>query len=194
MVTRVAPPEKSRSAKGGTARCATPIGAILAFTVLALGFSGPIARADSLDDWRQQRAAGVQRDAQLPPPVRVILPAPWEQAAPVPAAAPTESADPVQSGCKATQLATCKLWRSDRPRGGTQDFGPELSRPIGAGARRDDDNLIAMVRAPPPSAADSGTCFLCKRQLKPLGRPPDVCRFLGAVPTSLALAIRSPRS
>ncbi|UGA43688.1 hypothetical protein HU230_0036470 [Bradyrhizobium quebecense] len=63
---------------------AASIGAGLGLAVLALGISIAVARADNAGDEPQPAHvnAGVQRAAQTLPPARVILPAPWEQAAP----------------------------------------------------------------------------------------------------------------
>ncbi|MBR1206218.1 MULTISPECIES: hypothetical protein [unclassified Bradyrhizobium] len=68
----------------------------LGFVALALDITIAIARADSASD--EQRPANanatVQRAAQNLPPARVILPAPWEQAAPAqPVTAPASPAD-----------------------------------------------------------------------------------------------------
>ena len=69
---------------------AASIGAGLGLAALALGIT--IARADNSGDEQHPANANVQRAAQLPPPARVILPAPWEQAAPAqPVAAPAKS-------------------------------------------------------------------------------------------------------
>ncbi|QOZ37138.1 hypothetical protein XH92_40945 [Bradyrhizobium sp. CCBAU 53421] len=78
-------------------RTAASIGAGL---VAGLGFAGlalgiAVARADNTGDEPQPAHvnAGVQRAAQTLPPARVILPAPWEQAAPAqPVAAPAKPA------------------------------------------------------------------------------------------------------
>ncbi len=99
MVTRYSVSlEKPRPVRGEVARSTVAMGAILAFAVLALAalapcFGGMIARADSPGNQRQPQTAGVQRPAQIPPPIRVILPAPWEPATPVQPAAPAGSAD-----------------------------------------------------------------------------------------------------
>ncbi|KWV47785.1 hypothetical protein AS156_19295 [Bradyrhizobium macuxiense] len=61
---------------------------------LALGVCASVAHADNTDDKPRQPDANVQRTAQSLPPARVILPAPWEPAAPVrPAATPAVSTD-----------------------------------------------------------------------------------------------------
>ncbi|MCS3453402.1 MULTISPECIES: hypothetical protein [Bradyrhizobium] len=70
---------------------AASIGAGLGLAALALGMTVAIARADNAGDEPQPANANVQRAAQNPPPARVILPAPWEQAAPAqPVAAPAK--------------------------------------------------------------------------------------------------------
>ena len=63
---------------------AASIGAGLGLAAMALGFTIAVARADNAGDEPQPAHvnAGVQRAAQTLPPARVILPAPWEQAAP----------------------------------------------------------------------------------------------------------------
>ncbi|WP_298368279.1 hypothetical protein [uncultured Bradyrhizobium sp.] len=63
---------------------AASIGAGLGLAVLALGITIAVARADNAGDEPQPAHvnAGVQRAAQTLPPARVILPAPWERAAP----------------------------------------------------------------------------------------------------------------
>lgn len=68
----------------------------LGFVALALGITIAIARADNASE--EPRAtnanASVQRAAQNLPPARVILPAPWEQAAPLqPVTAPVKPRD-----------------------------------------------------------------------------------------------------
>ncbi|TWB96247.1 hypothetical protein FBZ93_108289 [Bradyrhizobium macuxiense] len=64
------------------------------FAAFALGITMVIARADNSGDAPQPASANVQRASQTLPPARVILPAPWEQAAPVqPVAAPAKPAD-----------------------------------------------------------------------------------------------------
>ena len=108
MVMRyIAPPERPRSARSGVA--VAPIGTLAIMTVVAVmvaaimvaaimvadlasGIRGGVARAESLADQRQKPAPTVRRQAPLPPPVRVILPAPWEPAAPVPSPRSSESA------------------------------------------------------------------------------------------------------
>ena len=66
--------------------------AILPFAALVLGIWVTIARADNPEAERRQQGATMQRAAQLPPPARVVLPAPWESAAPArPATAPKET-------------------------------------------------------------------------------------------------------
>ncbi|WP_342708356.1 hypothetical protein AAFG13_23445 [Bradyrhizobium sp. B124] len=75
---------------------AASIGAGLGLAALALGITTAIARADSAgEEPRPANAnATVQRAAQNLPPARVILPAPWEQAAPAqPVTAPANPAD-----------------------------------------------------------------------------------------------------
>jgi len=73
-----------------TGVAAASIGAGLGLAALALGIT--IARADNSGDEQHSTNANVERAAQLPPPARVILPAPWEQAPPAqPAAAPVKS-------------------------------------------------------------------------------------------------------
>ncbi|OKO67624.1 hypothetical protein [Bradyrhizobium sp. NAS96.2] len=81
-----------------TGVAAASIGAGLAtglgFAALALGITIAIARADSSVNAPQPASANVQRASQTLPPARVILPAPWEQAAPAqPGAAPAKPAD-----------------------------------------------------------------------------------------------------
>ncbi|PDT74656.1 hypothetical protein [Bradyrhizobium sp. C9] len=63
---------------------AASIGTGLGLAIMAMGITIAIARADSAsEEPRPANAdAGVQRAAQNLPPARVILPAPWEQAAP----------------------------------------------------------------------------------------------------------------
>lgn len=63
---------------------AASIGAGLGLAVMAMGITIAVARADSAsEEPRPANAdASVQRAAQNLPPARVILPAPWEQAAP----------------------------------------------------------------------------------------------------------------
>jgi hypothetical protein len=59
---------------------------------LALGITIAIARADNPGDAPQPATANMQRTSQTLPPARVILPAPWEQAAsPQPVVAPAQS-------------------------------------------------------------------------------------------------------
>ncbi|MGY3440940.1 MULTISPECIES: hypothetical protein [unclassified Bradyrhizobium] len=71
---------------------AASLGAGLGLAALALGITIAIARADNSGDEQHPANANVQRAAQLPPPARVILPAPWEQATPAqPVAAPAKS-------------------------------------------------------------------------------------------------------
>ncbi|KIU48642.1 MULTISPECIES: hypothetical protein [Bradyrhizobium] len=78
----------------GVARFAALIGAGLGLVALALGVSIAVVNADSGGDVPRPANATVQRAAQTPPPARVILPAPWEQAAPAQsAAAPAKPAD-----------------------------------------------------------------------------------------------------
>ncbi|WP_375785614.1 hypothetical protein ACE10Z_40160 [Bradyrhizobium sp. Pha-3] len=75
---------------------AASIGAGVGLAALALGITIAIARADNAGDEQHPANASVnvQRAAQIPPPARVILPAPWEQAAPAqPVAAPAKPAD-----------------------------------------------------------------------------------------------------
>ncbi|WP_407150039.1 hypothetical protein [Bradyrhizobium sp. ORS 86] len=64
--------------------------------LLALAFAAyaTIAHADNAHSGPPQPDANVQRTAQISPPARVILPAPWEPAAPArSAAAPAGSTD-----------------------------------------------------------------------------------------------------
>ncbi|GKQ53293.1 hypothetical protein [Bradyrhizobium sp. Ce-3] len=71
------------------------IGAGVGLAAMALGITIAIARADNAGDEPHSANAtvNVQRAAQIPPPARVILPAPWEQAAPAqPVAAPAKPA------------------------------------------------------------------------------------------------------
>lgn len=76
--------------KEGLLRAAAP--AILPLAAVALGICVTIARADNTKVERRQQDATVQQAAQLPPPARVVLPAPWETAAPnQPATAPKET-------------------------------------------------------------------------------------------------------
>ena len=80
------------------ARSAASIGAGLVAAVglvaLALGIQVAIARADNDRVAPEPANADVQRAAQHLPPARVILPAPWEQAAPAqPVAAPARRDD-----------------------------------------------------------------------------------------------------
>ncbi len=78
----------------GVARPAALIGAGFGFVALALGVSIAVVNADSSGDEPRPVNGNVQRAAQTPPPARVILPAPWEQAAPAqPAAAPAKPVD-----------------------------------------------------------------------------------------------------
>ena len=75
---------------------AASIGAGFRFVALALGITIAVARADSAGDEPQpaHANASVQRAAQTLPPARVILPAPWEQAAPAqPVATSAKPAD-----------------------------------------------------------------------------------------------------
>ncbi|MES5489122.1 hypothetical protein QMZ05_40810 [Bradyrhizobium sp. INPA03-11B] len=73
---------------------ATGLATGLGFAALALGITIAIARADNSGDAPQPASPNVQRASQILPPARVILPAPWEQAAPVqPVAAPAKPAD-----------------------------------------------------------------------------------------------------
>ena len=59
--------------------------------ILALCACNTIARADNGAGEPRQPDAAAERTAERLPPARVILPAPWEQAAPVrPAVAPTD--------------------------------------------------------------------------------------------------------
>lgn len=62
---------------------AAQIGVLLAFAIFALSLRGMTARAESREDARQEPRANVQTSSQRSSPVRVILPAPWEPAAPV---------------------------------------------------------------------------------------------------------------
>ncbi|WGR95053.1 hypothetical protein MTX26_03495 [Bradyrhizobium sp. ISRA443] len=72
--------------------CAGAIGIVL--LALALAAYATIAHADNARGGPRQPDANVQRTAQIPPPARVILPAPWEPAAPArSAAAPAGSTD-----------------------------------------------------------------------------------------------------
>ncbi len=78
----------------GVARSAALIGAGFALVALALGVSVAVVNADGGGEESRPVNATVQRAAQTPPPARVILPAPWEQAAPAQsAAAPAKPAD-----------------------------------------------------------------------------------------------------
>ena len=71
---------------------AASIGAGLGLAALALGITIAIARADNPGDAPQPATANMQRTSQTLPPARVILPAPWEQAAsPQPVVAPAQS-------------------------------------------------------------------------------------------------------
>ncbi|MGY4575435.1 hypothetical protein [Bradyrhizobium sp. USDA 3256] len=80
--------------RAGAVRSAALVGAALGFVALALGIHVAIARADNSGDEPRPENANVQRAAQNPPPARVILPAPWQQAAPAqPVAAPAKPAD-----------------------------------------------------------------------------------------------------
>lgn len=65
-------------------RSAASIGAAAAFAAAALVIQIAGASADNADGTAPQADANVQRTAQNPPPARVILPAPWEQATPAP--------------------------------------------------------------------------------------------------------------
>ncbi len=79
----------------GVVRSVASIGGF-GFVALALGITIAVARADSAGDEPQPAHvnAGVQRAAQTLPPARVILPAPWEQAAPAqPVATSAKPAD-----------------------------------------------------------------------------------------------------
>lgn len=73
--------------RSGVARSAALIGTGFALVALALGVSIAVVNADNSDDAPRPVNATVQRAAQTPPPARVILPAPWEQAAPAQSAA-----------------------------------------------------------------------------------------------------------
>jgi hypothetical protein len=65
----------------------------LIVAAIAFGVSAVAAQADSAVSTSQQPGPDAQRAPQNPPPARVVLPAPWEQAVPVPpAAAPVEAA------------------------------------------------------------------------------------------------------
>ncbi|MDH2385790.1 hypothetical protein [Bradyrhizobium sp. CER78] len=80
------------------ARLAAGLVTGLGFATLALGITIAIARADNSGAAPQPASApasaNVQRASQTLPPARVILPAPWEQAAPMqPVAAPAKPAD-----------------------------------------------------------------------------------------------------
>ncbi|MCC8950340.1 hypothetical protein ACVMIH_004935 [Bradyrhizobium sp. USDA 4503] len=80
--------------RAGVVRSAVLVGAALGSVALALGIDVATARADNARDEPRPENANVQRAAQNPPPARVILPAPWEQAAPAqPVAAPAKPAD-----------------------------------------------------------------------------------------------------
>ncbi|MCA1398491.1 hypothetical protein [Bradyrhizobium sp. BRP56] len=80
--------------RAGAVRSAALVGAALGSVALALGIDVAIARADNSGDEPRPENSNVQRAAQNPPPARVILPAPWEQAAPAqPVAAPAKPAD-----------------------------------------------------------------------------------------------------
>ncbi|MGY2809740.1 hypothetical protein [Bradyrhizobium sp. USDA 4506] len=80
--------------RAGVVRSAVLVGAALGSVALALGIDIAIARADYSGDEPRPENSNVQRATQNPPPARVILPAPWEQAAPAqPVAAPAKPAD-----------------------------------------------------------------------------------------------------
>ncbi|MCC8956495.1 hypothetical protein H8B02_24625 [Bradyrhizobium sp. Pear77] len=75
---------------------AASIVAGLGLAALALGITIAVAHADNAGDEPQPAHVdpGVQRAAQTLPPARVILPAPWEQAAPAqPVATSAKPAD-----------------------------------------------------------------------------------------------------
>ncbi|MEN3347251.1 MAG: hypothetical protein V7632_886 [Bradyrhizobium sp.] len=78
---------RSRPAAVGVLRPAASIKAGLALSALVLGIVGAVARADNSTHEPRPPDADAQRTAPNPPPARVILPAPWEQVAPAPAAA-----------------------------------------------------------------------------------------------------------
>lgn len=67
-------------------RVTAALKAILAASALALalapGLCGTLARADDSAGERHPQDARLQRTDQLPPPARVILPAPWEPTTP----------------------------------------------------------------------------------------------------------------
>ncbi|MCP1848078.1 MULTISPECIES: hypothetical protein [unclassified Bradyrhizobium] len=80
--------------RAGVVRSVALVGAALGSVALTLGILVATARADNARDEPRSENANVQRRAQNPPPARVILPAPWEQAAPAqPVAAPAKPAD-----------------------------------------------------------------------------------------------------
>jgi hypothetical protein len=81
---------RSRPAASSGLRPAASIKAGVALTALLLGIIGIIgamARADNSTSGIRQPDTDAQRTAQTPPPARVILPAPWEQAMPAPSIA-----------------------------------------------------------------------------------------------------------
>lgn len=78
---------RSRPAANSGLRPAASIKAGLALTALLLGIIGAVARADNSASDIRQPDADAPRTAQTPPPARVILPAPWEQAMPAPSVA-----------------------------------------------------------------------------------------------------------
>ncbi len=76
-------------------RVTAAIKAILVACTLALGLCATLAQADDSAGERRPQDTRLQRTDQLPPPARVILPAPWEPTTPTrPATAPADSAGP----------------------------------------------------------------------------------------------------
>ncbi|WP_407168168.1 hypothetical protein [Bradyrhizobium sp. ORS 111] len=65
-----------------TSRLLSAVSLRLAVAAVALAARAPIAHADEMDSRARPSDPHVQRTAQNPPPARVILPAPWEPAAP----------------------------------------------------------------------------------------------------------------
>jgi hypothetical protein len=75
---------RPRSVGLGVAPPRASIRAILALAAAVLGVCAVLAHADNVEGEPRQSDTNVQRAAQTPPPARVVLPAPWEQATPVP--------------------------------------------------------------------------------------------------------------
>ncbi|MCC8943342.1 hypothetical protein H8A99_44815 [Bradyrhizobium sp. Arg68] len=72
-----------RGLRPAVVRSAALIGAAPVVVAMALGIWVAVAYADHANGEPPPQAdANLQRAAQSPPPARVILPAPWEQAAP----------------------------------------------------------------------------------------------------------------